>query len=155
MTLGKGLKSSVLTTISPLDLRQAVAILSFERIMTPSITACPPTFRSGMIPFPTVGLPRHCNQSLLNPICPLSGSQTNYIQYVGKTATVGGFLFYFVFLAAFSYFRRKRSTRPAVSTSFCLPVKNGWQLAHISTEIDFLVERVGYCAPHAHVITVS
>ena len=25
----------------------------------------------------------------------------------------------------FAYFRRKRSTRPAVSTSFCLPVKNG------------------------------
>ena len=30
------------------------------------------------------------------------------------------------------YFWRKRSTRPAVSTSFCLPVKKGWQLAQIS-----------------------
>jgi hypothetical protein len=25
-----------------------------------------------------------------------------------------------------TYFWRKRSTRPAVSISFCLPVKNGW-----------------------------
>lgn len=32
----------------------------------------------------------------------------------------------------FSYFCRKRSTRPAVSTSFCLPVKNGWQFEQIS-----------------------
>ena len=27
--------------------------------------------------------------------------------------------------SVFAYLRRKRSTRPAVSTSFCLPVKNG------------------------------
>ena len=32
-----------------------------------------------------------------------------------------------------AYLRRKRSTRPAVSSSFCLPVKNGWQAAQIST----------------------
>jgi hypothetical protein len=31
------------------------------------------------------------------------------------------------------YFLWKRSTRPAVSTSFCLPVKNGWQFEQIST----------------------
>jgi len=31
------------------------------------------------------------------------------------------------------YFFWKRSTRPAVSTSFCLPVKNGWQFEQIST----------------------
>jgi hypothetical protein len=30
------------------------------------------------------------------------------------------------------YFWRKRSTRPAVSTSFCLPVKKGWQAAQMS-----------------------
>src|SRR5256885_2031352 len=30
------------------------------------------------------------------------------------------------------YFWRKRSTRPAVSTSFCLPVKKGWHAAQIS-----------------------
>ena len=39
--------------------------------------------------------------------------------------------------------RRKRSTRPAVSTSFCLPVKNGWHCAQISTTMSpLLVERV-------------
>src|SRR5258708_28959206 len=32
-----------------------------------------------------------------------------------------------------AYFFWKRSTRPAVSTSFCLPVKKGWQLEQIST----------------------
>src|SRR5204862_322850 len=31
------------------------------------------------------------------------------------------------------YLRWKRSTRPAVSTSFCLPVKNGWHAEQIST----------------------
>jgi hypothetical protein len=35
--------------------------------------------------------------------------------------------------AASAYFFVKRSTRPAVSMSFCLPVKNGWQLEQIST----------------------
>ena len=34
---------------------------------------------------------------------------------------------------AILYLRLKRSTRPAVSTSFCLPVKNGWQIEQIST----------------------
>src|ERR1035438_9410625 len=32
-----------------------------------------------------------------------------------------------------AYLRRKRSTRPAVSMSFCLPVKKGWQAEQIST----------------------
>lgn len=41
----------------------------------------------------------------------------------------------YFFLAASAYFRWKRSTRPAVSISFCLPVKNGWQLEQISTRI--------------------
>jgi hypothetical protein len=45
--------------------------------------------------------------------------------------------------AAFSYFLLKRSTRPAVSSSFCLPVKNGWQFEQISTRSSwpFIVER--------------
>ena len=30
-------------------------------------------------------------------------------------------------------FLLNRSTRPAVSTNFCLPVKNGWQFAQMST----------------------
>src|SRR5271165_2520925 len=42
-----------------------------------------------------------------------------------------------------AYLRRKRSTRPAVSSSFCLPVKNGWQAEQISTLMSPLwVERV-------------
>src|ERR1700733_614670 len=36
-------------------------------------------------------------------------------------------------LSLFAYFLRNRSTRPAVSTNRCLPVKNGWQTEQIST----------------------
>src|SRR5260370_1385575 len=51
----------------------------------------------------------------------------------------------------FAYLRRKRSTRPAVSTSFCLPVKNGWQLEQISTRSmsPLTVERVWKLFPQA------
>src|SRR5690606_9798972 len=52
------------------------------------------------------------------------------------------------------YFWRKRSTRPAVSISFCLPVKNGWQAAQMSRWIWSLVERVWNVLPHAH-LTVA
>src|SRR5258706_8521830 len=52
--------------------------------------------------------------------------------------------------SALAYFRRKRSMRPAVSTSFCLPVKNGWQLEQISTLMSLLfVERVVNVLPQA------
>ena len=51
------------------------------------------------------------------------------------------------------YLRRKRSTRPAVSISFCLPVKNGWQEEQISTLICGFVDRVSKVLPHAHVTT--
>jgi hypothetical protein len=44
--------------------------------------------------------------------------------------------------AGFAYFWRKRSTRPAVSTSFCFPVKNGWHCAQISVWISAWVDRV-------------
>jgi hypothetical protein len=46
--------------------------------------------------------------------------------------------------AASAYFLVKRSTRPAVSTSFCLPVKKGWQFEQISTRSmsPLIVERV-------------
>jgi len=48
-----------------------------------------------------------------------------------------------------AYLRRKRSTRPAVSTRRCLPVKNGWQLEQISTLIlPLLVDRVVNSFPH-------
>jgi hypothetical protein len=49
----------------------------------------------------------------------------------------------------FPYFWRKRSMRPAVSISFCLPVKNGWQLEQMSVWIDGAVERVSKVLPHA------
>jgi hypothetical protein len=52
-------------------------------------------------------------------------------------------------LAGLEYFWRKRSTRPAVSTSFCLPVKNGWHCAQMSVWISAWVERVWYVFPHA------
>src|SRR6516225_544448 len=42
---------------------------------------------------------------------------------------------YFLARAFSAYFFWNRSTRPAVSTSFCLPVKKGWQFEQISTRI--------------------
>src|ERR1700722_11394661 len=55
------------------------------------------------------------------------------------------------FAAASAYFFVKRSTRPAVSISFCLPVKNGWQFEQISTLISspLEVERVSNVLPQA------
>src|SRR5882762_748012 len=53
--------------------------------------------------------------------------------------------------AASAYFLVKRSTRPAVSTSFCLPVKKGWQFEQISTfsRSPLMVERVVKLWPQA------
>src|SRR5581483_10852850 len=49
-----------------------------------------------------------------------------------------------------------RSTRPAVSTSFCLPVKNGWHAEQISTcRSSLRVERVLNGSPHAQVTVIS
>src|SRR6266436_3083112 len=45
------------------------------------------------------------------------------------------------------------STRPAVSTNFCWPVKNGWQALQIPTMITGLVERVLTVLPHAQRIS--
>src|SRR5512136_2098477 len=45
----------------------------------------------------------------------------------------------------------KRSIRPAVSTNFCFPVKNGWQEEHNSNLISDLVERVSNLFPQAQV----
>jgi hypothetical protein len=49
----------------------------------------------------------------------------------------------------------KRSTRPSVSTSFCRPVKNGWQLLQISRCSSGLVDRVFHVAPHAQRASIS
>ena len=56
-----------------------------------------------------------------------------------------------ILAAASAYFLVKRSTRPAVSISFCLPVKKGWQLEQISTfsMSPLTVERVGKLFPQA------
>ena len=55
-----------------------------------------------------------------------------------------------------AYFRRKRSTRPAVSTNFCLPVKNGWQFEQISTWMSPLwVDRVSKLWPQAHMTRIG
>jgi hypothetical protein len=45
-----------------------------------------------------------------------------YLRY--KSAGIRGQGYFFA-VSVLAYFRRKRSTRPAVSKSFCLPVKNG------------------------------
>src|SRR3954454_15218650 len=46
-------------------------------------------------------------------------------------------------------FLLKRSTRPAVSTNFCLPVKNGWHDEQMSTLIFGSVLRVSKVLPQA------
>jgi hypothetical protein len=53
------------------------------------------------------------------------------------------------------YFRLKRSTLPAESTSFCLPVKKGWHWEHISTFISFAVEPALNSLPQAHRMVAS
>ena len=58
--------------------------------------------------------------------------------------------------AFFAYLRRKRSTRPAVSMSFCFPVKKGWQAEQISTLMSPLwVDRVTNALPHAQCTRTS
>jgi hypothetical protein len=47
------------------------------------------------------------------------------------------------------YFLLKRSMRPAVSISFCLPVKNGWQAEQMSRCSSVAVERVSQLLPQA------
>src|SRR6266850_4775475 len=57
--------------------------------------------------------------------------------------------------AASAYFLVKRSTRPAVSISFCLPVKKGWHLEQISRRSSLRVERVVNFSPHAQLTVTS
>jgi hypothetical protein len=53
----------------------------------------------------------------------------------------------------FAYFLLYRSTLPAESTSFCRPVKNGWQAEQISIFRFPAVERVSNVFPQTHVTT--
>src|SRR6266852_5118690 len=63
---------------------------------------------------------------------------------------------YFLAVSALAYLRRNLSTRPAVSTSFCLPVKNGWQFEQISTWMSPLwVDRVANLCPQAQMTLTS
>src|SRR5207249_5985499 len=50
----------------------------------------------------------------------------------------------------FLYFLWNRSTRPAVSTSFCVLVKKGWHFEQISRWISGFVDRVLKVSPQAH-----
>src|SRR4051812_15165358 len=70
-----------------------------------------------------------------------------------------GFFGFFAVFAAAAFLRPSvvcapnffvnRSTRPSVSISFCLPVKNGWQFEQISRCSSGFVDRVFHVAPHA------
>ena len=53
------------------------------------------------------------------------------------------------YLLYLAYFLLKRSTLPAESTSFCLPVKKGWHLEQISTFISLTVEPDSNSFPQA------
>jgi hypothetical protein len=59
-------------------------------------------------------------------------------------------------LSAFVAYRfLNRSTRPAVSIIFCLPVINGWQFEQISILMSFLVDLVSITLPQTQVIVAS
>jgi len=60
---------------------------------------------------------------------------------------------YEVAFADFLYRLLKRSTRPAESTNFCFPVKNGWQFEQISTFNSADVDPVTNVLPQTHVTT--
>ena len=55
-----------------------------------------------------------------------------------------------VFSKCFAYRCLNFSIRPAVSISFCLPVKKGWQAEQISTLISVMTEPRSTSFPQAH-----
>src|SRR5581483_9141666 len=101
-----------------------------------------------------VGFPRRCTPrdkprktkaSVAGGFSELRSRQAYF--FAVSPALAGSFL---------AYLRRKRSMRPAVSSSFCLPVKNGWQLEQISTWMSPLwVERVMNELPQAQCTRTS
>src|SRR5580693_4905908 len=101
---------------------------------------------------------RECGgRSFYESLVPCGPKMTNYsgrIQRSARYRSAGGDFYFLAALAlaaASAYFFWKRSTRPAVSISFCLPVKKGWQLEQISTRIicPLMVERVSNVLPQA------
>lgn len=59
------------------------------------------------------------------------------------------------YFAVLLYLLLKRSTLPVVSTSFCVPVKNGWHAEQISTLRFFAVLFVLITLPHEQWISCS
>ena len=84
------------------------------------------------------------------PACARAGLQTEKPPKRASSATVSMASSYLSRLKRFL----KRSTRPPVSTSFCLPVKKGWHLEQTSTTIFSLVEPVSMTLPQAQRIVV-
>jgi len=102
-----------------------------------------------IIEFP---LPLECSEPGEEAI--LTTVPTGYFssQGIGTVALTVSYFFAAAIDAFLSaYFFVKRSTRPAVSISFCLPVKNGWQLEQISVRIELplMVDRVSNVLPQA------
>jgi len=61
-----------------------------------------------------------------------------------------------VVVSAFVAYRfLNRSTRPAVSMIFCLPVINGWQFEQISILMSFFVDLVSIILPQTQVMVAS
>jgi hypothetical protein len=54
---------------------------------------------------------------------------------------------YFVVFLPYRFW--KRSTRPAVSTNFCVPVKNGWHFEQMPMRMSLRVDFVLMMLPHA------
>ena len=106
----QGTRDSEVSSTSPAGLRTATAQVETPRIITPSSTACPPTgasrlatrapsgMRSGSAPFEEAEF---------------AGGETPSALLIRYERPA---------LACLAARRWKRSTRPPVSTSFCLPV---------------------------------
>src|SRR5262249_32806884 len=67
----------------------------------------------------------------------------------GAASTLGASALFSAGLGACSYFLRNRSMRPCVSSSFCLPVKNGWQFEQMSRCRSPPVDLVSQVLPQA------
>jgi len=63
------------------------------------------------------------------------------------------FFFFGLAVLLLAYRFMNFSTRPAESTIFCRPVKNGWHLEQRSTDIFSTVDLVSILLPQAQVIT--
>src|SRR5215217_2817919 len=80
-------------------------------------------------------------------VVPAQPSQAYFFPAAGAAAAAAAAVFWKLYVPP--NFLLNRSTRPAVSTNFCLPVKNGWQLLQMSTVSFFCVLRVSNVFPQA------